>query len=147
MGTQLLEFITNHWPLCLALVGVLGLMVINENIIQKQGPKNLTPSAAVNAINHDAATVIDMRDANSFRDGHIVDAKNIPNAPLEKLKKYQKKPLILVCARGLQSSPLAVKLRKQDFENIMVLTGGIAAWKAANLPLAKGKKAQKNKKS
>ncbi|MCH9755794.1 MAG: rhodanese-like domain-containing protein [Gammaproteobacteria bacterium] len=140
MEKQLLAFMINHWSLWLAFFGVLALVLINEHITQKQGPKNLSPSAAVDAINHKKATIIDMRETEAFRQSHIVEAKNLPKAPIEKLEKYKTKPFILVCARGLQSSPLAVKLRKQGFTEVMVLTGGITAWKAANLPLIKAKK-------
>ncbi|MDF1677829.1 MAG: rhodanese-like domain-containing protein [Legionellaceae bacterium] len=143
MEKQLFTFIYNHWPLWLAFVGVLILMIINERITQKKGPKNLSPNAAVDAINHEKAVIIDMRDRESFRQSHIVDAKNIPNATAEQLEKYKTKPFILICARGLQSSALAVKLRKQGFTEVMVLTGGITAWKAASLPLIKGKKEAK----
>lgn len=140
MSNQLVTFVINHWPLCLAFLGVLGLMIWNERIIQKEGPKALTPQSAVQAMNHQNAIVIDMRAAEPFKQGHITGAKNIPEASLEKLKKYQQKPLILVCARGVQAMQLATKLRKTGFEHIMYLTGGINAWKAESLPLTKGKK-------
>jgi rhodanese-related sulfurtransferase len=146
MGNQLLTFVAHHWSLWLAFFAVLALMLLNERILQKQGPKNLSANAAVNAINHDKAVMIDMRDIETFRQSHIVNAKNIPNAnmdQIDKLEKYKTKPFILICARGLQSSALAVKLRKQGFTEVMVLTGGITAWKAANLPLVKGKKETK----
>ncbi len=150
MEKQLITFIMNHWQLWLAFFGVLFLMVVNEYLVKKQGPKHLSPSAAVDAINREKAAIVDMRNTEAFRQSHIVEAKNIPNAPLDKLEKYKTKPFILVCDRGLQSPPLAVKLRKQGFDQVMVLTGGIAAWKAASLPLIKGKKeakkASKNKK-
>ncbi len=140
MGNQFIDFVTHHWSLWLAFTAVLILMLINEHLVKKQGPKSLSPTAAVDAINRQSATVIDMREVEPFRQDHIVGAKNIPGAPVEKLQKYKTKPFVLVCARGLQSVPLANKLRKQGFTNVMVLTGGIAAWKAQSLPLVKGKK-------
>ena len=140
MGQQLIDFVIHHWSLWLAFAAVLGLMLINEHLIKKKGPTSLSPTAVVHAINHRDAAVIDMREVEPFRQDHIVGAKNIPGAPLEKLQKYQSKPFVLVCARGLQSVPLAAKLRKQGFTDVMVLTGGIAAWKTASLPLIKGKK-------
>lgn len=140
MGNQILTFVANHWPLCLAFAGVLALIFLNEHIIQKQGPKALSTDEAVHAINRENATVIDMRDAEPFKQGHITGAKNIPGAPESKLDKYKNKPFILVCTRGIQAQQLATKLRKTGFEHVMILTGGITAWKAANLPLTKGKK-------
>ncbi|MCH9689669.1 MAG: rhodanese-like domain-containing protein [Gammaproteobacteria bacterium] len=143
MDNQIFTFITHHWSLSLALLGVLILVFINEHIMQKQGPRNLSPQAAVDAMNHEKAKVIDMRDIETFRKSHIVNAKNIPNATLDKLEKQKNTPFILVCARGLQSSALAVKLQKQGFTTAMVLTGGITAWKAAGLPLISTKKETK----
>ena len=140
MGNQLITFFLNHWPLCTAFIGVLGLVVFNERLIQKEGPKALTPQSVIQAMNHERAIVIDTRAVDLFKKGHITGAKNIPEATYEKLTKYQQKPFILVCARGLQSMQLATKLKKAGFEHIMYLTGGITAWKAASLPLTKGKK-------
>jgi len=140
MANQLQDFVLHHWELWLALFAVLSLLLINEHLTKKQGPQTLSTAAAIDAINHQDAVVIDMRDAEAFKAGHVVGSKNHPKDPLTKLEKYKTKPLILVCARGLQSGPLAVKLRKQGFTNVMILAGGITAWKTADLPLAKGKK-------
>jgi len=140
MANQFQDFILHHWELWLALFTVLSLLLINEYLTQKKGPQALSTAAAIDAINHQDATVIDMRNADVFKAGHVVGSKNMPTEPLTKLNKYKNKPLILVCERGLQSTSLAVKLRKQGFTNVMILAGGITAWKTANLPLAKGKK-------
>ena len=94
MDNQLFTFITHHWPLCLAFFGVLILIFTNEHIMQKKGPKNLSPHAAVDAINHDKAKVIDMRDIEAFRQSHIVNAKNMPNATFEKLEKQKTSPFM-----------------------------------------------------
>ena len=140
MANQLQAFVLHHWELWLALFAVLSLLIVNEHLTQKQGPQALSTAAAIDAINHQNAVVIDMREAEAFQAGHVVGAKNLPGEPLAKLEKFKEKPLILVCARGLQSSALGVKLRKQGFTNVMILAGGITAWKTANLPLTKGKK-------
>ena len=140
MANQLQEFVLHHWELWLALFAVLSLLLINEHLTKKQGPQALSTAAAIDAINHQDAAVVDLREAEVFQKGHVVGSKSLPGEPLDKLEKYKEKPLILVCARGLQSSALAVKLRKQGFTNVMILAGGITAWKTANLPLAKGKK-------
>ncbi|HFL3390151.1 TPA: rhodanese-like domain-containing protein, partial [Legionella pneumophila] len=56
----------------------------------------------------------------------------------QKMSKYKDKPIILVCARGLQSPTLAMKIRNQGYQPL-VLSGGIQAWQNADLPLVKGK--------
>lgn len=135
------DFILNHWELWLAFAVILLCIFINELLTQKNGAKNVSPQAMINLINNDNAKIIDIREAELFTKGHIIDAINASEADFEKdkLLKLKAKPVILVCARGQQSTPLANKLRKQGFEQIMVLNGGIAAWQSADLPLVKGK--------
>lgn len=138
---QLGQFLVNHWGLWLALVAVLILIFINELLAQKKRAKELSPQAAVSLINNENAIVVDLRDTESFRNGHIIDAIRAAadDFSQQRMDKYKEKPLILVCARGLQSAPLAAKLREQGFSKPMVLAGGIAAWQTADLPLVKGK--------
>jgi rhodanese-related sulfurtransferase len=135
------QFILNHWQLCLAFVTILLLLFINEAMTQKKRAKELSPQAAINMINHDNANVIDLRDKEHFIIGHIIDSTQTNSSDFEQksMEKYKKKPLILVCARGVQSAALADKLRNQGFENLFVLQGGIEAWQKAGLPLVKGK--------
>ncbi len=140
MANQLQEFVLHHWELWLALLAVLSLLSINEYLTKKNGPQTLSTSEAIDAINHQDAIVVDIREKETFQTGHVVGSKNISGEASAKLEPYKEKPLILICARGLQSSALAVKLRKQGFTNVMILTGGMTAWKTAGLPLTKGKK-------
>ncbi len=138
---QLGQFIVNHWGLWLALVIVLLIIFINELQTQKKRAKELSPQAAVNLINHENAVVIDLREAEVFRNGHILDAirATADDFNEQRMDKYKTKPLILVCARGLQSSQLATKLREKGFTQPMALAGGMAAWQTAELPVVKGK--------
>lgn len=138
---QLGQFITNHWGLWLALIAILALIFINELFAQKKRAKELSTGGAVDMINHDDAIVIDLRDPETFRTGHIINATRAAPDDFnqQRMDKYKSKPLILVCARGIQSAALAMKLREQGFDQPLVLTGGIAAWQDAGLPLVKGK--------
>ena len=135
------QFITNHWQLWLALVIILLLIFINELLTQKKRAKELSPADAVDMINHENAVVIDLRDAELYRAGHIINAipASVDDFAKPRMDKYKVKPLILVCARGLQSPALAAKLRTQGYVQPMVLAGGMSAWTAANLPMVKGK--------
>ena len=138
---QLGQFITNHWELWLALVVVLLFIFINELLSQKKRAKELSPAAVIEMMNHENAIVIDLRDSATFRAGHIIDAKlaTADDFKQQRMDKYKTKKLVLVCARGLQSTTLAAQLRTQGFLEPMVLAGGIAAWQAASLPLVKNK--------
>ncbi|CAM2858633.1 rhodanese-like domain-containing protein [Legionella worsleiensis] len=134
------QFIANHWQLWLAFITVLLLILINEWISQKKKAKELTPQSAVDVINNDDAIVLDLRDKESFKNGHIIDSINCTAEDFEqpKMNKYKSKKIILVCARGLQSPSVATKISALGYQP-MVLGGGIAAWQNAALPLVKGK--------
>ena len=136
------QFISNHWQLCVALVVILLITFINELYSQKKRAKELSTTSAVEIINNEQAVVIDLRDVQAFRSGHIINAiqASADDFTQQRMEKYKTKPIIFVCAKGLQSPTLAAKLRTQGFTQPMVLAGGIAAWQAANLPLIKAKK-------
>jgi rhodanese-related sulfurtransferase len=138
---QLAQFISNHWELWLALLGILVLIFINEIMAQKKRGKTLSPAAAIDMINRENAVVIDLREQDAFRAAHIIDSvrASADDFSQKRMEKYQQKPFILVCARGLQSAALASKLKAQGFIEPMVLAGGIAAWQEAGLPLVKKK--------
>jgi rhodanese-related sulfurtransferase len=137
---QLSQFIINHWLLWLAFIIILILTFINEFISQKKKAKGLNPQSAVAMINNDNTVVVDLRDKESYKAGHIIDSinANVEDFVLPKMNKYKNKNIILVCARGLQSPTVAAKIRTQGYQPL-VLNGGIAAWQNADLPLVKGK--------
>lgn len=134
------QFIMNHWELWLVLMVILLLTFINELITQKQNAKALSPQAVVDLMNNEHAVVLDIRDKEAYKIAHIIDAQNIKGEDLaqQKMDKYKNKPIILVCARGIESQAVAKKLRAKG-HNSMILSGGIAAWQNAGLPLVKGK--------
>ncbi|USQ14578.1 rhodanese-like domain-containing protein [Legionella lytica] len=137
---QLGQFITNHWQLWLLFIIVLFLTFLNELITQKKKAKQLSPQAAVDLINNENAVVIDLRDKEAFKKGHIIDAIHAKNDDFEqqKMDKYKNQPIILVCERGLQSPAIATKISAQGYKP-SVLNGGMNAWLNADLPIVKGK--------
>jgi rhodanese-related sulfurtransferase len=46
-------------------------------------------------------------------------------------------PLILVCASGMRSNRAVAIAKKLGYEQAQSLSGGLKAWKAANLPVEK----------
>ena len=138
---QLGQFIINHWQLWLAFILIFLIIFINELYTQKNQAKSVSNSDAIQMINDEDAAIFDLRDAETFRAGHIAHAIRVASDDFSKksMEKYKTKPLILICARGIQSATLATQLRAQGFMRAMSLSGGIAAWQEANLPLVKGK--------
>jgi len=141
-----LEFAGNHPLLVSALVFSLFVLIFTELQRRARGMTNVEPQEAVRLINADAV-VIDLRSAEAFARGHIVNAKNLPFEDLpankEKISKYAKKPIVAVCDAGITSAKVVESLRKTGAENVYGLKGGINAWTLANLPLVTGKKTKK----
>lgn len=139
--SQFFEFVINHWILWSLFLVVILVIIFEEIRGRVSGIARVQPSELVQKINRDEGTIIDLRDSNAFLKGHIIGAMNIPHtqldANLEKLKKYQGKPIVLVCATGQTSPQEGAKLKSKGFENVSFLSGGMRAWQQAQLPLTK----------
>lgn len=147
---QYLEFTSNHPILISALLFSFFLLVFTELRRKSRGLTNVEPQAAVALINADA-TIIDLRSAEAFSRGHIVNATNIPleelDASGDRLKKLGSKPILTVCDAGVSSNRAVDTLKKSGFDSVYSLKGGITAWTQANLPLVTGKKTKSKSKS
>ena len=55
----------------------------------------------------------------------------------DEIHKKKDKILLTVCGDGSSSGRAAGQLRKSGYENTFSLKGGLAGWRADNLPLVK----------
>jgi rhodanese-related sulfurtransferase len=137
---QLIEFVTNHPLLFLALAAILAMLVGSELQHRLRKIKLVTPGEATRLLNHEDAIMVDTRSDKEYRDGHIVNAVHAQSdTAAGKLQKYRDRTLILYCRSGQQSVKLGAELVKQGFGKVCNLKGGILAWQQASLPLSKGK--------
>ncbi len=135
------SFIVDHWILSFALVFVL-LLLVSETLKRRMlGFKEVSPSDAIRHINKDDAVVLDVREDKEYAEGHISNALHIPvgliDKRLQEMEPYKSKPVIVYCRSGDRAARAGAILRKQGFESVYKLNGGILAWKAANLPVTK----------
>jgi rhodanese-related sulfurtransferase len=134
-----MSFIVNNWML-ISIALVSGGMLLWP-VVQGAATAGLTPAAAVQLINREKAVVVDVCETNEFAAGHVTGAKNIPLGELEaKLAtsvKNKALPLILVCQSGARSGRALAVAKKLGYEQAQSLGGGLAAWRAANLPVEK----------
>jgi rhodanese-related sulfurtransferase len=86
--------------------------------------------------------VLDIRSLDEFAAGHINGARQLPFDQVPKasdtLKKHREKPVVVYGADETQGPLVARKLASQGFTQAFCLRGGLASWRAENLPLAKG---------
>jgi rhodanese-related sulfurtransferase len=135
------EFAAQSWYLFVALVVVLGWLIGTEVRRKLSGVVSITPLQALQLINHQEAVVLDIRDGADYKAGHLPDARHIPaNAlagRLGELQKFKDKPLIVYCRMGNVTGSVCALLKKNGFTAVHELSGGIAAWLTANLPVTK----------
>ena len=138
---QLFEFIGNHMFLSVAFSGLFVYLLYSEYVNRTSGIGSLSPLEATQMLNHSHAAMLDIRESKELTEGTIINAIHIPlgdlNNQLAKLEKYREKPLIVYCRSGHRSATACSKLRKQGFEKVYNLRGGIVAWQRDNLPLVK----------
>jgi rhodanese-related sulfurtransferase len=137
---RLLEYASHHPYLsAYALIAVLAALGY-ELWLRSQSVGAVAPQEAIRLMNQ-GATVLDLRAAEAFAAGHISGARHFDAAQIaaagEALKKYKERPLIVYCDRGTAAAAAVRALVQQGFTKVFNLRGGLSAWRAENLPLAR----------
>lgn len=138
---RLLEYMSNH-PVLAGAAVVLAVVVLGYELRQRATAASaVSPSEAVRLMN-DGAVMIDIRNANQFKDGHASGARNVPGDQIAdgapSLEKLKDKVLITCCDSGVTSGAAARKLAQLGFKQVYNLRGGLGAWRQDNLPVSKG---------
>jgi rhodanese-related sulfurtransferase len=138
---QIIEFVGNHLLLNAAFVVVLAMLIKAEFEHQTLKSCQLDPTAAIRIMNGKDAMVLDVREASDYGNGHLKNAKNIPlsalHDKLDELSGYRTKPVLTYCRSGNLSGKACRLLKKSGFTEVYNISGGIAGWQDANLPLTK----------
>ncbi|MFA7270164.1 MAG: rhodanese-like domain-containing protein [Sterolibacterium sp.] len=134
---RILEFVQNNLMyviLALTSGGMLLWQMLNDS-----GGNRISPLQATLLLNRDDALVIDVREAAEWAAGHIPNARHIALGQLDKhlheIEKFKTRPLIVSCQSGNRSASACGKLKKQGFEKVYNLAGGVVAWREAGLPM------------
>ncbi len=135
---RLFEFIANHPFLCAIFAG-LWVALITLWVRSAHGIRSVDTSEAIQMLSHSNALPVDIRSENEFHDGHVINSIHIPSNYLKDrlstLGKHRNRPLLVICATGQDAGKAGAELQQQGFKEVLRLSGGIAAWRSANLPL------------
>ncbi len=135
-----MSFLIENWTL-LAVALVSAGMLLWPVIAGGPGAGSLSTADAVQLINREKAVVVDVCGAEEFKAGHVAGAKNLPldtlEASLTGAVKNKALPVILVCASGARSKRAVAIAKKLGYENAHSLSGGLAGWRSASLPIEK----------
>ncbi len=100
--------------------------------------KQIDIDEARRMLDQPGTVLIDVREPDEWRQGHIPQAIGISRGFLELRVEEKvpdhKTPVILQCASGTRSLLAARTLRELGYENVYNLTGGFNAWKDRGLP-------------
>lgn len=137
MVAQLIEFASHHYVLSSLFGVLLALLLASE---ARRGGRSLNCRELTALLNGGDGLVLDVRPQKEFTTGHITGALNIPfdklDSRLPELDKHKAKTLIVVDAVGQQAGSICGKLAKAGY-SVTRLGGGIASWRADNLPVVK----------
>lgn len=103
-----------------------------ENPIQNMSPREVKALIGTKGV-----TIIDVREAAEYKEGHIAQAKLMPLGTVTnhvaELTKYDK--VIVVCRSGNRSGMACRTLRSNGVKNLINMSGGMMAWAQAGLPI------------
>ena len=137
---QFLTYATNHIMLVAATALMAVVVLVHELRARAANASAVGPSEAVRLMNG-GALLIDVRGSDAFAASHIASARSVPGATIAdgaaSLERYKEKTVIAYCDSG-QTSAIAVRhLGRLGFKQVVNLRGGLAAWRAENLPVEK----------
>jgi rhodanese-related sulfurtransferase len=83
--------------------------------------------------------LLDIREADDYKEFHIPNSTNIPFGRLKlrlaELDAYKGKPIMVIDHGGLRAPRAWEVLNKAGFSPVIIVKGGIAEWRSAGLPI------------
>ncbi len=142
---KLPQFIGNHVALAALFVILLVALVATLVMELFSKTKELTPAGLTLLINRETPLLIDLSSIADFEKMHVPGAKHVAMSQFDPEKKELAKtkdmPVVVMDKDGRGNSVKAAqRLVKAGFEKVYTLGGGVLAWHAAQLPVAKGNK-------
>ena len=108
-----------------------------RGVVPEEGPEELASRLKKN----DQLALIDVRDPDEYRDGHIEAATNISRGFLEfrvaTVATDPAAPIVLYCQSGLRSVLAAKALQELGYQNVINLGGGYQKWVQSGLPVVR----------
>lgn len=87
--------------------------------------------------------VLDVRSAQEYKNGHIVDAINVSHNTITEnlnfLSQYKDKTVVVYCRSGRRAGVAEHILAENNFRDLRHLTGDMNAWLKAELPVVTAK--------
>lgn len=140
---QLIEFLAGHVLLSGLFFAILVAWIVWEISRLTRKWQEVDTLAAVRFINQEDPLVLDVSNSTDFAKGHIFGAIHMPPSRLssgnQQISKEKHRPVLVYCRTGQVSPQMATRLVKMGFEDVRMLTGGLAQWESDKQPVTRDK--------
>lgn len=137
---RLIEYVSHHPLLVGAAVLALVVVVAYESRARATAFASIGSQDLIRLMNQ-GALVLDIRKADEFAQGHVNGAKHLPSHEIltagDTFKRFKEKPVVVYCDSGTLAAAAVRQLNQQGFTKAFTLRGGLAGWRAENLPISK----------
>jgi rhodanese-related sulfurtransferase len=137
---RVLEFLNHHPWLGIGTALAVALIVVYEMRARTESQFSVSPQELIRLMNQ-GALVLDLRPQEKFAEGHLAGARQMSGDAIlaagDTLKRHKEKPVVVYDDSGSLSLSAVRQLASQGFTRAFTLRGGLAAWRADNLPLTR----------
>jgi len=137
---RVLEYLSHHPWLGTATLLVAALVAAYELRARAENRVTVSPQELIRLMNQ-GALVLDLRPAEQYQAGHLNGARQMDSEQIlkagELLKKHKEKLVVVYDDRGSLGGAAVRQLAAQGFTKAFALRGGLSAWRAEQLPLAR----------
>ena len=93
--------------------------------------KHISTEALNDMLETGSIQLVDIRDPQSYGEGHISGAKHLDNETLVDFLRDADpdQPVVVYCYHGNSSQPAAALLNEKGFEEVYSMDGGFEAWR------------------
>lgn len=111
------------------IIAVIVVWLIMRNMSTAKGVKTISTDELKNELKTKNKSFIDVRTPGEYKSNHIREFKNIPLNQLQgKVGNLSKdKGVVVICQSGMRSSQACKLLKKQGFDNVTNVKGGMNA--------------------
>ena len=137
---RILEFASHHPWLATATVVLAIAVVVYEMRMRSEGLRAVSPQELIRLMNQ-GALLLDLRPLEQYQSGHLNGARQMSSDQIvsagDTLKKHKEKTVVVYDDSGSLGAAAVRQLAAQGFTRAFALRGGLAAWRADNLPVSR----------
>ena len=119
---------------------VAALVAVYEMRVRSDSQVSVSPQELIRLMNQ-GALLLDLRPPEQYQAGHLTGARQMNSDQILKagdtLRKHKEKTVVVYDDTGSLTAAAVRQLASQGFTRAFALRGGLAAWRADNLPLAR----------